>query len=547
MLLSAWPRVPGARAGGRCDADDLEVQTALISSALVQPAPDHRKRSAAAAISALVAATLVLASAVLLLHWSRLRGVPLASSELGAADEEGVSLYDWKEMGRGRQYPMSHDPAKREKMSHFVRDVMLVRAFMDHAREQHNSSAAGQPGYPDDLGEWDVVFSKQVKVRKNMDMSSPILGQIDSRSIVVGKQIGGEWVKLYKEPGYVKIALRFPSNTVLLKQRTAFYLKLESGMCEDFDMFPITLADACEVAAVKLGLNSTTVTTEGTPGKAPQKCYYSDEGPSPGTLWMGDWARQGQRPLCSSQDYPVTTGWDHPSLFCWLLMLKYTSEVDLVKAQFNSRGGIFSCDEHTVYSDYRIELGRYISGILFESTPFGTTRNSSRNNEGWLLNSALFVRVWDRIIKDGRYAFHDWVVKVDPDTVFFAYRLKWHLKEMPQDELCYVSNRVDDSGPRTLLGGIEVFSSKSITRFGNRKHLCAAAWDLTGTPVQRTKEDSFMESCMDKLGVERHEDPELLHDGSPDRPPKCVGAWTVAYHPFKEPDVWLDCVHSATG
>merc|ERR1719166_870958 len=44
-----------------------------------------------------------------------------------------------------------------------------------------------------------------------------------------------------------------------------------------------------------------------------------------------------------------------------------------------------------------------------------------------ILNTRIFMNAWDYLDRDGRFRNYDWVVKVDPDAVFFPSRLREHL------------------------------------------------------------------------------------------------------------------------
>merc|ERR1712012_202751 len=63
----------------------------------------------------------------------------------------------------------------------------------------------------------------------------------------------------------------------------------------------------------------------------------------------------------------------------------------------------------------------------------------------------------------GRYKDHDWTVKVDPDCVFFADRLRNHINDLrppPYMPLYLKNNDMDPGlGNRGFLGAVEIFST----------------------------------------------------------------------------------------
>merc|ERR1739836_331063 len=75
------------------------------------------------------------------------------------------------------------------------------------------------------------------------------------------------------------------------------------------------------------------------------------------------------------------------------------------------------------------------SNIVTEVVPGVKTKvvNSDlkcEKHEVWW-NTPIFIAVWAAVVQEGRFDFHDWTVKVDPDTVFFPDRLRSILQTHP--------------------------------------------------------------------------------------------------------------------
>merc|ERR1711933_467150 len=95
----------------------------------------------------------------------------------------------------------------------------------------------------------------------------------------------------------------------------------------------------------------------------------------------------------------------------------------LLQMQYQERTTIFSCDEHAVYSSKVLEVDVGLRTRAIDSD----LRCREGGDSGTALNTGIFIALWKKVIGDGRFRFHDWTVKVDPDAVFFPERLRPHL------------------------------------------------------------------------------------------------------------------------
>eukprot|EP00435_Cladocopium_sp_Y103_P044111 s784_g12.t1 len=117
------------------------------------------------------------------------------------------------------------------------------------------------------------------------------------------------------------------------------------------------------------------------------------------------------------------------SLYCWALMMPFGYEAGLLLEQKRQGVGIFECDEWAVYSNQSMMA----DGSPF---PFPVHEVTGPNGEPislfvplggrWhtALNRDVFNQVWLKVVEVDHYRKHDWIVKVDPDSVFFPKRLK---------------------------------------------------------------------------------------------------------------------------
>mmetsp|Transcript_33007 Transcript_33007/g.99715 ORF Transcript_33007/g.99715 Transcript_33007/m.99715 type:complete len:688 (-) Transcript_33007:33-2096(-) len=112
------------------------------------------------------------------------------------------------------------------------------------------------------------------------------------------------------------------------------------------------------------------------------------------------------------------------SLYCFALMLPYGYEPRLLMAQQRKRVGLFACDAHDIFTNSstlldtgkRVQLGVKVVPVTL-SVPLGGKWHTA-------LNTPVFNRIWTEVRESGVQLQHDWIVKVDPDTVWFPQRLR---------------------------------------------------------------------------------------------------------------------------
>jgi len=224
--------------------------------------------------------------------------------------------------------------------------------------------------------------------------------------------------------------------------------------------------------------------------------------------------------------------WPYPSLFCWLVFQSGQPEAGLVRSQFRLWLGIFNCDSYVSYSDASAEIGTFKDGSKYMSVPVGSL--AAKRATWGVMNTIPFMKIWDRILMDGEYRNHDFVVKVDPDTVFMPWRLQRHLDQVPKGEKCYFRN--SNTGDIPMAGPLEVLSKTAVDEYGRRKTVCSGTDMIVGTG-----EDGWIGWCMDKLGVPQRTDLGLLKNGMNFGYGPCEGGLIAAFHPFKDMGSWLGC------
>jgi hypothetical protein len=216
-------------------------------------------------------------------------------------------------------------------------------------------------------------------------------------------------------------------------------------------------------------------------------------------------------------------------------------ELLLLTMQYKKQVGVFSCDEPAVYSSKVVTLAPGLQTGVVDSDlkcQIGGVFMTA-------LNTDIFLAVWKKVIDDGRYIFHSWTVKVDPDCVFFPQRLKQHLQKHPEQTPngVYVNNC-----KYGLHGPIEVFSRNAIKTWARGRQKCIDHYNRKCKGPCPWGEDQFIDLCLWKvLKVNRANDSTILMEDHCDPPEgwdSCKNRSFVAFHPFKTVNGFKDCLNN---
>jgi len=232
-----------------------------------------------------------------------------------------------------------------------------------------------------------------------------------------------------------------------------------------------------------------------------------------------------------------------PSLFCWSLSQKSGYEVDVMKSQLQVGGGIFGCDGFAVVSEGEWTVGTgpgrrlgEVKTIQFQGAAVGVSKDGTAGN------AQLFMLAWNALLTRTTVLTYDWVLKVDPDAVVLADRLRDHLRDATGAKH-YVRNC--NSHPENpefpmMFGSLEAISKEALKLYKDGMETCVAklSWSDWG-------EDVFMGKCLTFLGVDPLDDFSIISDGVCTGV-DCYDAWSAAFHPFKSGKDWLKCWEAAT-
>jgi len=240
----------------------------------------------------------------------------------------------------------------------------------------------------------------------------------------------------------------------------------------------------------------------------------------------------------------------HPSLFCTSIMLPWSYEVDMIKSHARRGCGIFNCTGWAVYSSERIKLkdGATEDEDLYNDVMEGSLKAKVGGKFHTALNTPVFVRFWKKLIADGKVWDYDWVIKVDPDAVFFPDRLTEMLKSLYQPHGTTERSVWLNNCQLGLHGPIEVFNTKALRSYADgANETCGPVAEEHG------QEDVYMSECFQALGVPKVDALNLLLEADwacNERPssknhlPPCYDQ-QVSFHPFKSVESYFKCYDRA--
>jgi len=244
---------------------------------------------------------------------------------------------------------------------------------------------------------------------------------------------------------------------------------------------------------------------------------------------------------------------EEPSLFCTAMCMPHGYELPLLRAQYQKgKLGLFGCNAWAVYSNLSLILSPLgeAPAVMTEVIK-GSLSAQVGGDWGTALNTDVFLRFWDRVLEHPLAWQQQWVVKVDPDTMWMPVRLRALLRtthgplgQKEPEHGIYLNNcHVGLHGP------IEALSHRALRRYSLWKGECRK-----GKVSKIGQEDYFLRKCFDKLGILKVNAYNLMLEATlacqeaasaenPDRPP-CFSP-QVAFHPFKSEDTWMRCHHEA--
>lgn len=245
-------------------------------------------------------------------------------------------------------------------------------------------------------------------------------------------------------------------------------------------------------------------------------------------------------------------------MFCWALARSSSYEADLMAKQLEMGAGIFSCDGFAVLSEQEWVVGTgpstrigEVTALTFEGTEVGVSKDGTAGN------AALFMKAWEAVLRRTAALSFDWTVKVDPDSVLVADKLRDHLKKVleankakhlkkPTTFIRNCNAYPGGDGFPAMYGALEVVSRQALLAYEDGAPSCKEDldWATWG-------EDLFLCQCLTHLDVQPMDDFSISSDGTctkvdVEREVDCSDRWSAVFHPFKTVDDWTACWQLAT-
>jgi len=274
------------------------------------------------------------------------------------------------------------------------------------------------------------------------------------------------------------------------------------------------------------------------------QCYQKNKkwsscmrGCNPGHPQAGD---KGKDPwTCTPLGPRTPRAWQDPSLYCFHIIRVNSYEADITRFEASKNGGvgIFACELYDVFaSDGEAWLGDGPLGPI--RTHHFTGAAITRSVDGTAGNTALFMNAWEAVKWVGRWKLTDWTIKVDPDAVLLADRMRNnHLKYHTGFANYIVNcNKPGMSTGPMMFGSIEAISRQALEKYFEDTGKCNWGYEFG--------EDRWFGGCLAGLGSAGTQDFGMVGDGVCTG--KNCGDGKAAYHPFKSVGEWAACFGQAT-
>jgi len=213
------------------------------------------------------------------------------------------------------------------------------------------------------------------------------------------------------------------------------------------------------------------------------------------------------------------------SLYCFVAIIPDSSEAELMQIAEKRKAGMYACDAHDLFNSWQSGSAGWDTG------------------EATLVNTDVFINVFNQVKEKGTFLKHDWTIKSDADCVFVPDRVRWQISSFnpPASTSIYLKNNGQDPdlGNHGFLGAIEIFSKKAMQIYFDNADSCEKFFGLG------CGEDGFFKGCMDALSVCFLPAYEIFF---PDNGAgACMQENRAAFHPLKTKEKWNECLDLIDG
>ena len=235
-------------------------------------------------------------------------------------------------------------------------------------------------------------------------------------------------------------------------------------------------------------------------------------------------------------------------------------QLELLRTQHQASTSIFGCPEYAVYSDVTADIGGGVSTKVVSDVDGDWHDYKRKDKPNMWANSMIYFQTWKAIKAEGSWSKHDWVVKVDPWSVFMPQRLVDFLATQSTTATgnYYETCEFVQEG---AFGALEVTSNKAFGVFLERLDECKANLKYGGGGDWKYGpwgEDLFQQRCLDRHGIDKLPGYGLTNTGTcPNNRPKtertntkyvpsCYDFKAAVLHPFRDTKGYFACLGTTT-
>ena len=262
-----------------------------------------------------------------------------------------------------------------------------------------------------------------------------------------------------------------------------------------------------------------------------------------------------------------------PTLFCF--MVARSAEFPLVKLAVPH---LLQCTGHGIYSNvtHHFQHGVYTRPVLKGSMDTPRCHDARKGCNMGAPNAEIFIPVWEHI--SHHVAYHDWIVKIDADSLFMVQQMQRVLASLPAGTARAPTLLVNRCTPGfdwksgCTYGALIALSGPVVQRLrlaGNASMACKeeTARGMAGG----FGEDAWTSFCADRMGAQRVFVPNMLVPDSvadgrgfskwdllndlaswQNSQPFCLSPFVshqslapfAAFHPNKSPAQWQRCLRN---
>lgn len=222
------------------------------------------------------------------------------------------------------------------------------------------------------------------------------------------------------------------------------------------------------------------------------------------------------------------------SMLCVMLLKPYSADLDLVIEQQKLDKGIFSCESWALYSSQVFELP---SGLKTRKI-YASQMVEKGGQWNVVLDTDVLMAFYREVLKDPEWREAKWIVRADPECIFYPVHLKTILFHQEQ-----VGNV--DASPTYLVSAdtavgfprfFQVMSQSALRQLATDSRSCF--WRMRYWGNSQYHGSMWFDSCLNEtVHARRVKPPKLIADG----PAECASEHFAVYWPVTSSQAQRAC------